>query len=174
MASSLLCNKPVQKKLSFFKKLPLGNCRPWASSIKIWCQIFFLLFIRLNLFTILCHCPASASSFSFLSPGSFLQGVEEMQTWRPFFCPQERGCRKNSSSSTFPLSLFVSCLGTKQQDFRKVFQEETYRPCSAAADASALLYCISLPWSRESVSPSTWLEALLSPTWFYLISSGNL
>lgn len=100
LASSLLCNKPVQKNQCSFKNLALGNCRHWASSIRIWCQIFFLLFIRPNLFPVLGYCPASASSFSFLSLGSFLQGGEEMQTWRSLSCPQERGCKENSSLST--------------------------------------------------------------------------
>lgn len=169
-------------KTSLFKrKLPFGNCRPWALSIRTWCQIFFLLIIRLNLFIILCYCPASAASFTFLSTDSFLQEKRyrpEDNTARSpiniMCCPQKTGCRENSSLSTsFCVLLYVVWTQSRKTS-RKVFQEGTSRPSAAATGAFALLLTIyaSFLQSRETTSPLTWPAGtvMLSQSSFYLSS----
>lgn len=111
--------------------------------MRMWCQIFLLLMIRLNLFTILCYCPASTASFTFLSADSFLQVGKrcrsEVNIARSSInfmcCPQERGCRENGSLST---SLCFSCMlfGHKASKL----PGRSSRPSSAATGASVLLF----------------------------------
>lgn len=63
-----------------------------------------------------------------------------MQT---FPAPRKEAAEREQFVIHLPLSLLVCFLDTKPQDFRKVFQEGTYRSCSAGA--SALLFPVSLP-----------------------------